>query len=132
MRGASRTLRCVCVLQLVIVISGDTVEIDLKAPRHSSRLPLGTEPCTGTHACSTHYCLVIHKALCLVTRTRHARAHCGPPPDVPRGASQPVMAPTLRESAGSEHGPAASLPNDPRDAASDRREAARKRQAAPL
>ena len=30
MRGASRTLRCVCVLQLLI--SGDTVEIDLKAP----------------------------------------------------------------------------------------------------
>ena len=29
MRGACRTLRCVCVLQLLI--SGDPVEIDLKA-----------------------------------------------------------------------------------------------------
>ena len=47
MRGACRTLRYVCVLQLLI--SGDTVvEIDLKAPRHSSCPPLGTVPCTRT------------------------------------------------------------------------------------
>jgi hypothetical protein len=46
LRGARRTLRCVCVLQLLI--SGDTVEIDLKAPRHSSCPPLGTVPCTRT------------------------------------------------------------------------------------
>ena len=68
MRGASRTLRCVCVLQLLI--SGDTVEIDLKAPRHSSCPPLGTVPCPRAHACSTHHRLMIHKARCAWSHTR--------------------------------------------------------------
>jgi len=69
LRGASRTLRCVCVLQLLI--SGDTVvEIDLKAPRHSSCPPLGTVPCPRTQACSTHYRLMIHKAHCAWSHAR--------------------------------------------------------------
>ena len=76
MRCASRTVRCVCVLQLLI--SGDTVEIDLKAPRHSSCPPLGTVPCPRTHACSTHHRLMIHKARC--ARSHGTHAHTGARP----------------------------------------------------
>ena len=70
-------LRCVCVLQLKAPATLWLRSTSRHRATRPARLPpLGTVPCPRTHACGTHYSLMIHKALCLVTRTHaHTVAH---------------------------------------------------------